>query len=98
MRLACKLPYSQFGFQIYRSNRLQMFFGTGALKHFTMMEFLSNKVAGPQASNFMKKRLQHRCFSVKLAKSLRTAFLKNTSGVCFWKYLMNPVFSACENE
>ena len=30
----------------------------------------------PQAGNFIKKRLQHRCFPVKLAKFLRTPFLK----------------------
>ena len=48
-RLTCKLPYLQFGFQIYRSTRSQMFFGTGALKNFAMLEFLANKVAGLQA-------------------------------------------------
>ena len=51
-----------------------------------MLESLFNKVAGPQASIFIKKRLQHRCFSVKLAKFLRTPFLKNTSGGCFCTY------------
>ena len=35
-----------------------------------------NKVAGLQA-NFIKKRLQHRCFLVKFTKFLRTSFLKN---------------------
>ena len=30
------------------------------------------KVTGPQISNFIKKRLQHRFFPVKLAKILRT--------------------------
>ena len=39
-RLACKFPYLQFGFQIYRSSRSQMFFRTGALKNFAMLEFL----------------------------------------------------------
>ena len=39
-RLACKLPYLQFGFKIYRSSRSQMFFRTGALKNFAMLEFL----------------------------------------------------------
>ena len=48
-RLVCKLHYLQFGFQIYRSSRSQMFFGTGALKNFAMLEFLANKVAGLQA-------------------------------------------------
>ena len=36
-----------------------------------MLEPLFNKVAG------LKKRLQHRCFPVKLAKLLRTPTLKN---------------------
>ena len=97
-RLVCKLHYLQFGFQIYRSSRSQMFFGTGALKNFAMLEFLSNKVAGLQACNFIKKRLQHRCFSVKFAKSLRASFLQNTSGGCFWKYLINSLFIAYEND
>ena len=29
----------------------------------------------PQTCNFIKKRLQHRCFPVKLGKFLRTPFL-----------------------
>ena len=45
-RLVCKLHYLQFGFHIYRSSRLQMFFGTGALKNSGMLEFLFNEVAG----------------------------------------------------
>ena len=44
--LVRKLPYLKFGFQIYKSSRSQMFFGTGAHKNFSMLEFLSNKVAG----------------------------------------------------
>ena len=69
-----------------------MFFGTGALKNFAMLEFLSNKVAG------LKKRLQNRCYSVKFAKSLSASFLQNTSGGCVWKYLMNSLFMAYEND
>ena len=34
-----------------------------------------NKAAGVKAFNLAKKRLQHKCFSVKVAKFLRTAFL-----------------------
>ena len=41
-----------------------------------MLESRFNKVADPQACNFIKKRLQHRRFSGKLAKSLRTPFLR----------------------
>ena len=90
--LVCKLHYLQFGFQIYRSSRSQLFFGKGALKNFEMLEFLVNKVAGFQACNFIKKRLKHRCFSAKFGKSLRASILHNTSGGCFWKYLMNSPF------
>ena len=31
----------------------------------------------------MKKRLQHRCFPVNIAKFSKTTFLENTSGGCF---------------
>ena len=36
-----------------------------------------NKNADLQSWNFIKKRLQHRCFPVNIAKSLRTPVLKN---------------------
>ena len=39
-----------------------------------VLEFLFNKVAVLQASNFIKKRLQHKCYPVKFVKFLRTAF------------------------
>ena len=97
-RLVCKLHYLQFGFQIYRSSRSQMFFGAGAFKNFAMLDFLFNKVAGFQACNFIKKRLQQRCFSVKFSKSLRVSFLQDTSGGCLWKYLMKSLFVAYEND
>ena len=42
-----------------------------------MLESLFSKVAGPQACNFIKKRLQLRCFSVKFSKFLRILCLKN---------------------
>ena len=35
-------------------------------------------------NSLLKKRLWHRCFSVDFAKFLRTPFLQNTSGGCFW--------------
>ena len=43
-----KLQYLQFGFQIYRNSRLQMLFGASAIKNFTMLEFIFNKIAGLQ--------------------------------------------------
>ena len=42
-----------------------------------MLESLFNKAAGLQASNFIKKRLQHRYFPVNIVKFLRTPILKN---------------------
>ena len=38
---------------------------------------LFNKVAGLRACNFIKKRFQHRCFPVNIAKFLRTPISKN---------------------
>ena len=42
-----------------------------------VLESLFSKVAGLRACNFIKKRLQQRCFPVKFAKFLRTTILKN---------------------
>ena len=42
-----------------------------------MLEFPSNKVAGLQACNFSKKRLQHRCFPANTVQFLRATILKN---------------------
>ena len=39
-----------------------------------VLEPLFDKVAGSQTYNFIKKRLQHRCFPVKYAKYLGTPF------------------------
>ena len=47
------------------------------VKNVVVLESLFNKVAGLQACSFIKKRLQQRCFPVKLAKFLRTPILKN---------------------
>ena len=42
-----------------------------------VLESIFNKVAGLWACNFIKKKLQHRCFPMKFAKLLRTPILKN---------------------
>ena len=49
-----------------------------------MLEYLFNKVAGFKNCNVIKKRLQHRCFTVKFAKFLKTPFLQNNANGCFW--------------
>ena len=38
-----------------------------------LLESLSDKDAGLKVCNFIKKRLQHRCFPVNIAKCLRTS-------------------------
>ena len=72
---------------------LAMFTG----KHLCWSLFF-NKYEGFKVCNFLKKRLQHKGLPVKFAKFLRTPFLQNTSGGCFWKYLMNSLFIAFENN
>ena len=39
-----------------------------------VLESLFNKVAGVIPTTLLKKRLQHRCFPVNIAKFLRTSF------------------------
>ena len=57
-----------------RSSRLEMIFKISALKDFAI--FTGNTCAGVvKACNFIKKRLQHKCFPVNITKILRTAFL-----------------------
>ena len=41
-----------------------------------MLESLFNKVAGLQAFNFIRKRLQHRLFPVNVTRFLRTPILE----------------------
>ena len=64
-----------------------MVFTLGALKYFAnfagkihVLESLFKKASCPQAYKFIKKRLQHRYFPVKLARFSRAPFLQNTSG------------------
>ena len=42
-----------------------------------VLKSLFNKVAGLQAWNFIKKRLQHSCFLVNIVKFLTTLISKN---------------------
>ena len=69
-----------------RSSRSQMFFKIGVPKHFikftgkycAKVSFLIKlQASGLQGCNSIKKRLQHGCFSLNIAKFLRTAIMKN---------------------
>ena len=59
---------------MFRSRRSQMFFKTIVIKKFvnftekTCVRVFFNKVAGPQNSNFIQKRLQQRFFSCEICK------------------------------
>ena len=55
------------------------------------LEFLFNKVAGLKACNFFKKRLQHRCYLVKLAKYSRTLFSQNTFLQCLLQCVLRKI-------
>ena len=44
------------------------------------MKRLFDKVADHQTGNFIKRRLQRKCFPVKFAKFLKSPFLQNSSG------------------
>ena len=64
----------------------------GALKNFAnftrkihVLGSLLKKVSGRQACKFIKKRLQHRYFPVKLAIFSRAFLLQNSSGGSFLK-------------
>ena len=43
-------------------------------------------------ATLLKKRLWHRCLPVNFVKSLRTPYLQNTCGGCFWFFLIGPWF------
>ena len=71
----------------YRKGRSQMFFKKDVLKNFSIFtgkhlcwSLLLNKWQVFRSAALLKKRLQHSCFPVNIAKFLRTAFLQNISG------------------
>ena len=50
--------------------------GASVVQKQSLADVLQNRCQG---CNFIKKRLQDRCFPMKFTKSLRTPFLQNTS-------------------
>ena len=43
-------------------------------------------------ATLLRKRLWHRCLPVNFVKSLRTPYLQNACGGCFWFFLIGPWF------
>ena len=85
---------------IFRSNHPRCSIKKAFLKHFVIFTgkhlfwgLFFNKVAGHQSCNFIKKRLQHRCFLVNIEKLIITPILKN---ICerlhFWKVFCKNIF------
>ena len=56
-----------------------------SIKRCSVLEAFFNKVARIYKT-LLKKRFWHGCFPANFAKFLRTLFLKNSSGGCFWSY------------
>ena len=88
------LEYCVSGYwkEICGSSCSQLFSKIGVLKIFynihrkkPAVESLFHKVAGLEVCDLIRKRFQHRCFPVNIAKFLRTAFFTErlVSG-CFW--------------
>ena len=75
---------------LYRSSRSQMFFKIGVSYEFRNIHRKTHvlqsrliKVADLTDCNFIKKRLQHRCFPVNIAKFPRKAFSTEHLRCCF---------------
>ena len=64
----------------YSSSRLQLFFKIECSRSGGSHWRCSLRCWGLHACNFIKKRLQQRCFPVNIAKILRTAFFKEHLG------------------
>ena len=85
---------------IFRSSHQRCSTKKAILKHFVkftgkhLCRHLSfNKVAGHQACNFLKKRLQHRFFLANIGKFIRRPILKNISEwLHCWKVFCEKVF------
>ena len=79
----------------------------GVLKNFTKFagkhlcqNLFFYKVVGLRPATLLKRRLWHRCFSVKFAKFLRKPFLQSTSGrllllhvICLIEYSLKNFFA-----
>ena len=87
------ITYSFFESIKFRSSCSQMSFKTDVSKSFCnihmktpVFESLCNK-----EKKIIKKRLQHKCFSINIAKFLEQFFLSNTFSSCFLKLCLKPI-------
>ena len=74
----------------------QVFCKNGALKNFAIFEVSFYKFADLPDCNLIKKRLQHTCFPVNIAKFLKTFILKRTCERLLLKQLFyKALVSSC---
>ena len=85
-----KVEFLRNSSTIFRSIHWRCSIQTAVLRNFAIFtgkqlwcDLFFNRVADLQASNCIKKRLQHRCFPVNICEIFRTPFLQNASGGCF---------------
>ena len=85
----------------FRSSHLKCSIKKAVLKMFAIfhrrarvLESFFNKVAGLRPATLLKKRLQHRCLSMRIAKFLRTPIFKNICKQLFlyFRILKNKFF------
>ena len=60
-----------------------------------VLEFLLNKVAGLKACNFVKKRLQHKCFTLNIAKFLTDFFIEYLKWLLLTFFFV--IWNSCRN-
>ena len=80
----------------FQKQRPDVFFWKTVLKTFAIkktpvLESSFNRLARFKTSNFLKKRLQHRCFPVNIAKFLRTVILMKICEQLLLQFLLLTV-------
>ena len=76
--------------EVFIENAALKNFGIFTEKHLCWSLFLIKM----QACNFIKRRLQHGCFPVNIAKFLRTPILKNIYGKAIVKMVRNYSYNS----
>ena len=75
------------------NSRPEVFRKKGVLRSFTKF---TGRYLRP--ATLLKKRLWHRCFPVNFAKFLKTPFLQNTSGDCFFLFWSKSAYGCFWEE
>ena len=96
------LPHNRNSSTILRSSHRRCSIKKPILKHFVIItvkhlcrSLFFNKVAGHQACNFIKKRLQHRYFLANISEFYKKNFLKNISKrLHCWKVFCENVLTS----